>query len=83
MKSVSFTIDGKEVQTEPGTTVLEVAQSLGIYIPALCYHPDLPPAPKMKIDAEIHRGGELIQGRDSNPDGFEGCQLCVVAIEGV
>lgn len=83
MKSVSLTIDGKEAQTEEGTTVLEAAQSLGIYIPALCHHPDLPPAPKMKIDGQIYRGGELIQGRDSNPNGFEGCQLCVVEIEGV
>ncbi len=83
MKSVSLTIDGKEVQIEQGTTVLEAAQSLGIYIPALCHHPDLPPAPKMKLDGQIYRGGELIQGRGSNPNGFEGCQLCVVEIEGV
>jgi len=83
MKAVSLTIDGKEVQTEQGTTVLEAAQSLGIYIPALCHHPDLPPAPKMKIDGQIYRGGELVQGHDSNPDGFEGCQLCVVEIDGV
>jgi len=83
MKSVSLTIDGKEVQTEQGTTILEAAQGLGIYIPALCHHPDLPPAPKMKIDGQIYRGGEPIEGRDSNPNGFEGCQLCVVEIEGV
>jgi len=83
MNSVSLTIDGKEVQTEQGTTLLEAAQSLGIYIPALCHHPDVPPAPRMKIDGQIYRGGELIQGRGSNPNGFEGCQLCVVEIEGV
>ena len=83
MKSVSLTIDGKEVQTEQGTTLLEAAQNLGIYIPALCHHPDLPPAPRMKIDGQIYRGGELIQGCGSNPNGFEGCQLCVVEIEGV
>ena len=83
MNSVSLTIDGKEARTEHGTTLLEAAQSLGIYIPALCHHPDLPPAPRMKIDGQIYRGGELIQGRGSNPNGFEGCQLCVVEIEGV
>jgi len=83
MNSVSLTIDDKEVQTEHGTTLLEAAQHLGIYIPALCHHPDLPPAPGMKIDGQIYRGEELIQGRDSNPNGFEGCQLCVVEIEGV
>jgi len=83
MKSVSLTIDGEEVKTEQGTTLLEAAQRLGIYIPTLCHHPDLPPAPRMKIDAQIYRGGELIQRHDSNPDGFEGCQLCVVEIEGL
>jgi len=83
MNSVSLTLDGKKVQTEQGTTLLEAAQGLGIYIPALCHHPDLPPAPRMKIDGQIYRGGALIQGRDSNPNGFEGCQLCVVEIEGV
>ena len=83
MKSVTITIDGKEVQTKEGATVLEAAQGVGIYIPALCYHPDLPPAPGMKIDSQIYRGGELIQEGSPNPSEFEGCQLCVVEIEGM
>ncbi len=83
MKSVTLTIDGMEVQTEEGATVLEAAQGAGIYIPALCHHPDLPPAPGMKIDNQIYRGGKLIQGSSPNPKEFEGCQLCVVEIEGV
>ncbi len=83
MKSVTLTIDGMEVQAEEGATVLEAAQSAGIYIPALCYHPDLPPAPGMKIDNQIYRGGRLIQGSRLSPKEFEGCQLCVVEIEGM
>ncbi|MFQ5758808.1 MAG: FAD-dependent oxidoreductase [Candidatus Bathyarchaeia archaeon] len=82
MSSVTLTIDGTEVQTKEGATVLEAVQSLGIYIPALCYHPDLPPAPSMKIDSQIYRGGMLIEGSSLNPKEFEGCQLCVVEIEG-
>jgi len=38
---IKFTIDGKEIQVEPGTTVLEAALANGIDIPRLCYHPEL------------------------------------------
>ncbi len=34
-------IDGIEVEVETGTTVFEVAKSVGIKIPTLCMHPDL------------------------------------------
>ena len=37
-----MTIDGKNIEVEKGVTVLQAAQGAGIYIPTLCYHPDLP-----------------------------------------
>jgi len=40
---VKLYIDGKEVEVPQGTTILEAAKKLGIYIPTLCYHPDLRP----------------------------------------
>jgi formate dehydrogenase beta subunit len=40
---ITLTIDGKNVEVEKGITVLQAAQSAGIYIPTLCYHPDLQP----------------------------------------
>jgi len=40
---IKLTIDKKEVEVEKGVTVLQAAQSAGIYIPTLCYHPDLQP----------------------------------------
>jgi formate dehydrogenase beta subunit len=40
---INLTIDGKSVEVEKGGTVLQAAQSAGIYIPTLCYHPDLQP----------------------------------------
>jgi len=43
MKQVSLTIDGKHLVVDEGTTVLEAARSHDIYIPTLCYHPDLEP----------------------------------------
>ncbi|UCE44378.1 MAG: NAD(P)-binding protein, partial [Candidatus Bathyarchaeota archaeon] len=36
----------------------------------------------MKIDDQIFRGEEPIHGTASNPDEFEGCQLCIVEVEG-
>lgn len=34
-------IDGKEITVEKGTTLLQAAERLGIYIPRFCYHPAL------------------------------------------
>jgi heterodisulfide reductase subunit A len=39
---MKLTIDGKEIQVEEGTSILEAAQQLGIKIPTLCYHKALP-----------------------------------------
>jgi len=40
---ISLTIDGKEVFTEDGKTILEAARANGIYIPTFCYHEKLSP----------------------------------------
>ncbi len=41
---VQLTIDGKPVSAPPGVSVLAAATAANIYVPALCAHPDLPPA---------------------------------------
>ncbi len=43
MDHIDLVIDGKKVKAPKGSTVLEAARSAGIYIPTLCYHPDLTP----------------------------------------
>lgn len=43
MDRIKIKIDGKEITTEKGKTVLQAAQEAGIYIPTLCYHPFLKP----------------------------------------
>lgn len=43
MEEIILNIDGHEVKTENSKTVLEAALDAGIYIPHLCYHPDLTP----------------------------------------
>ncbi len=41
MEKIKLTIDGKEIETVKGTTVLEAALEHGIDIPLFCYHPCL------------------------------------------
>jgi len=51
-------IDDKEVDTEPGQTILEVARINGIYIPTLCYHPALKPFGACRLcSVEIEKHG--------------------------
>lgn len=40
---INLTIDGKSVETPRGSTVLEASLANDIYIPTLCYDPDLKP----------------------------------------
>ena len=43
LDKIRLIIDGKNVEARSGMTVLEVAQEVGIYIPTLCFDPDLEP----------------------------------------
>jgi bidirectional [NiFe] hydrogenase diaphorase subunit len=43
MSDITLNIDGKEVKTNEGTTVLKAAEKAGINIPTLCYHEKLEP----------------------------------------
>jgi NADH dehydrogenase/NADH:ubiquinone oxidoreductase subunit G len=39
--TVTLTINGRKVTAPEGSTILEAARQAGLYIPTLCYHPDL------------------------------------------
>jgi predicted molibdopterin-dependent oxidoreductase YjgC len=57
--SISLTINGQEVKAEPGMTVLQAAQMHGIYIPTLCYLPQLRPAGACRmcvVEIDLLRG---------------------------
>ena len=41
--TITLTINGEEVSAKKGATVLEAARGADIYIPTLCYDPDLKP----------------------------------------
>jgi len=82
MEKINVTIDDTTITVEKGTTVLEAARSAGIYIPALCSHPNLPSSRQVKPYSVVYRGEEELKNDNSLTE-FEGCQLCLVKIEGV
>ena len=43
MSEILLQIDGREVTAKEGMTILEAAQSVGIFIPTLCHHEKLEP----------------------------------------
>jgi len=46
---IKLNIDGREIETQPGKSILEASLEAGIYIPYLCYHPDLPSTGDCKL----------------------------------
>lgn len=60
---IRLTIDGREVETEPGRTILEVAREHGIHIPTLCYHEAMEPFAACRlcvVEVEAGRGPQLV-----------------------
>jgi len=52
-----------------------------VYIPTLCYHPDLPPPNKVESSEAVYRGNIKIVNESSEKE-FEGCKLCLVQVDG-
>ncbi len=57
-----LTIDGRSIEVEPGTSILEAAREAGIRIPTLCYHEALAPVGSCRLCmVEVkHRGRERL-----------------------
>ena len=81
MDQVRLTIDGHAVEVPAGTTILEAARDAGIYIPALCHHPDLPPARGAGAAKAVYQGDRRIENAMPEEAG-KGCGLCVVEVAG-
>jgi len=45
----AFRVDGVEVEATPGQTIIQACDAAGVYIPRLCYHPDLEPAGHCRV----------------------------------
>lgn len=71
-----LTIDGKSVEAPAGASLLNAATAAGIYIPALCAHPDLAPA------VQRHDGGGGCNLCVVEIDGQPGMRkACSIAVE--
>ncbi|MCK4622878.1 MAG: (2Fe-2S)-binding protein, partial [Desulfuromonadales bacterium] len=84
--NITLSINGNEIVAEEGITILEAAQNNDIYIPRLCYHPSLGSSHGLKPVEVIYRedgeNGEYRNDGSGPEDGFPGCRLCLVEIEG-
>jgi len=81
MDIITMFINDVEVKAMKRSSLLEEARRNEIYIPSLCYHPDLPPPSKAKATTTIYRGDEQVVGDEPEKE-FEGCNLCLVEVEG-
>ena len=61
MDQIKLTIDGQEIEAQTGTTILEAARRVDIYIPCLCSHPDLPQAEGIQAAKMIYQGERKIE----------------------
>jgi formate dehydrogenase alpha subunit len=52
-------IDGLEVEAEPGMSIMDVARANDVYIPHLCYHPDLEPVGACRM-CMVDVGGRMV-----------------------
>jgi len=61
VENIFFNINGQKITCPSGTTVLTAATQNGIYIPTLCYHPDLKPYGACRIClVEDKKSGRLM-----------------------
>ncbi|NIM59931.1 MAG: FAD-dependent oxidoreductase, partial [Candidatus Aminicenantes bacterium] len=77
---IKLTLDGQKVEAEKGQTILTAALAAGIYIPHLCYHPDLSSFEEISSSEVCYRGPKAYR-TDSRDKKYEGCGLCLVKIK--
>jgi len=47
--TIRFSVDGVAVEANEGQSIIEACDAAGIYIPRLCYHPDLEPSGTCRV----------------------------------
>ena len=55
-RTISFTIDGQQVEAEPGQTIMQAADAAGVYIPRLCWAKDLAPGGACRVCTVLVNG---------------------------
>ena len=81
---MTLTIDGQSVECPAGSTILMAADAAGIYIPRMCYHPDIPPVNEVVWANAVYQAETRIVGdKPGVRAGQEAhCNLCLVEVEG-
>jgi formate dehydrogenase beta subunit len=64
---ITLNIDGRDVGTSKGKSLLEAALAAGIYIPHLCHHPNLPPINACGLCVVEIEGNERLTGSCTAP----------------
>jgi formate dehydrogenase alpha subunit len=66
---IKFTIDGQEIEAQPGQTVIQAAMDSGLYIPYLCYMPKMDPygACRMCVVETESNGRTMTQASCTTP----------------
>ena len=59
-KTMTITIDGREIEAPPGSTIWEAAQSMGVDIPRLCHQPGMEPAGVCRVCAVEVEGARTL-----------------------
>lgn len=80
---IKISIDNQVLNVQEGLTILQAARENGIYIPALCSHPDLKPFRSLVLSEKIYQG-DTIYENDSGAtmESIFGCGVCAVEIVG-
>lgn len=77
---ISMEVDGKRIECSGDKTILAAALEAGIHIPHLCSHPQLDSFAGVNSLEIIYQGDVAHRGDPGTA--FEGCNLCLVEIEG-
>jgi predicted molibdopterin-dependent oxidoreductase YjgC len=72
-------INDNKVEAKEGVTILEASILNRVYIPTICYHPDLRAGRGLKPKDVIYRGNDFFECVEFKET--EGCQLCVVEVK--
>ncbi|RME88747.1 MAG: NADH dehydrogenase (quinone) subunit G [Anaerolineae bacterium] len=73
-KTVTLTIDGKQVTVPEGTLIVDAAKKIGVDIPVFCYHPKMQPVGMCRMClVEVGRPvvdratGQVVKNEDGTP----------------
>ena len=58
---IKLTVNGRSIEVNDGSTLLDAAREAGVYIPTLCYYPRLPPHAVCRLCLVTIEGEEHLQ----------------------